>query len=88
MKLFTSAITLDVLLSDALRDDSRLIHSDIPLENSCVMALALLYRGDICIREINSTIEDIKRKKKINFVDWSPCGFKVINAKTRPLKTH
>lgn len=41
------------------------------------MACVLLYRGDVAPNEINQTLENIKRTKSFQFVDWSPTGFKI-----------
>lgn len=40
---------------------------------SCVM----FYRGDVEPTEINYAIRDIKCKKAIRFVEWSPTAFKI-----------
>ena len=41
------------------------------------MACCLLYRGDVVPKDVSSAIADIKAKRSIQFVDWSPTGFKV-----------
>ncbi|KAJ9049736.1 alpha-tubulin [Entomophthora muscae] len=41
------------------------------------MACALLYRGDVVPKDVNQVISALKTKRTIQFVDWSPCGFKV-----------
>uniref|UniRef100_T1IDL0 Uncharacterized protein n=1 Tax=Rhodnius prolixus TaxID=13249 RepID=T1IDL0_RHOPR len=41
------------------------------------MACCLLYRGDVVPKEVNAAIATIKTKRSIEFVDWSPTGFKV-----------
>lgn len=41
------------------------------------MACCLLYRGDIVPKDVNVAISKIKTKRTIQFVDWSPTGFKV-----------
>ncbi|KAG8325828.1 Tubulin alpha-1 chain [Homalodisca vitripennis] len=41
------------------------------------MSCCLLYRGDVNPNDINSTISSIKSKRSVQFVDWSPTGFKV-----------
>ncbi|KAI9298966.1 tubulin nucleotide-binding domain-like protein [Neoconidiobolus thromboides FSU 785] len=47
------------------------------------MACALLYRGDVVPKETNQIIAKLKTSRTIQFVDWSPCGFKVgINNRT------
>ena len=45
------------------------------------MACVLLYRGDAVSKDINAAIQIMKTKRTIQFVEWSPAGFKVgINA--------
>ncbi len=41
------------------------------------MACCLLYRGDVVPKDVNSAIMNIKSQRSIQFVDWSPTGFKV-----------
>merc|ERR1712195_355501 len=41
------------------------------------MACALLYRGDVVPKDVNAAVATIKTKRTIQFVDWSPGGFKV-----------
>jgi len=40
------------------------------------MAACMLYRGDVVPKDVNSAIATIKTKRTIQFVDWSPGGFK------------
>ncbi len=41
------------------------------------MACCLLYRGDVVPKDVTAAITQIKTKRTIQFVDWSPTGFKV-----------
>ncbi|XP_041361944.1 tubulin alpha-1 chain-like [Gigantopelta aegis] len=41
------------------------------------MACCMLYRGDVVPKDVNAAIANIKTKRTIQFVDWSPTGFKV-----------
>lgn len=41
------------------------------------MACCMLYRGDVVPRDVNTAINAIRSKRTIQFVDWSPTGFKV-----------
>ena len=41
------------------------------------MACCMLYRGDVVSKEANAAITAVKTKGNIQFVDWSPTGFKV-----------
>ena len=40
-------------------------------------ACCLLFRGDVVPKDVNSAISAIKAKRNVQFVDWSPTGFKV-----------
>eukprot|EP01080_Neovahlkampfia_damariscottae_P010727 gene10727-3347_t len=40
------------------------------------IAACLMYRGNVQAQEVNQAVNFIKKKKKMDFVDWSPCGFK------------
>ena len=42
------------------------------------MAICLLYRGDVVPKDVNAAIATIKSNKSVQFVDWCPTGFKVI----------
>jgi len=46
-------------------------------ERNPYMACCLLYRGDVTPKDINKAILNIKEKRCLKFVDWSPTGFKV-----------
>jgi len=41
------------------------------------MACCMMYRGDVVHKEVAAAIATIKTKRTIQFVDWSPTGFKV-----------
>ncbi|CAD6210093.1 GSCOCG00010872001-RA-CDS [Cotesia congregata] len=41
------------------------------------MAVCMLYRGDVVPKDVNAAIAMIKRQKHVQFVEWSPTGFKV-----------
>ncbi|WKX88650.1 hypothetical protein Q1695_008352 [Nippostrongylus brasiliensis] len=41
------------------------------------MAVCLLYRGDVVPKDINSAISALKINRSVQFVEWSPTGFKV-----------
>eukprot|EP01098_Paradermamoeba_levis_P007515 TRINITY_DN3105_c0_g1_i1.p1 TRINITY_DN3105_c0_g1~~TRINITY_DN3105_c0_g1_i1.p1 ORF type:complete len:449 (-),score=155.22 TRINITY_DN3105_c0_g1_i1:304-1650(-) len=40
------------------------------------MAVCLMFRGDVAPTDVSSAIAQIKNKKTISFVSWSPTGFK------------
>ncbi|KAJ2951304.1 hypothetical protein O0L34_g5706 [Tuta absoluta] len=41
------------------------------------MSCCLLFRGDVNGNDVNAAIDKIKASKSINFVSWSPSGFKI-----------
>ncbi|KAI8872054.1 tubulin alpha-3 chain [Ramicandelaber brevisporus] len=41
------------------------------------MACCLLYRGDVNAKDVNVSIQSIKSRRTIQFVDWCATGFKV-----------
>lgn len=41
------------------------------------MACCLLYRGDVVPKDVSAIISALRTKRTIQFVDWSPTGFKV-----------
>jgi len=41
------------------------------------MACCLMFRGDVVSKDVNAAVATIKTKRTIQFVDWSPTGFKV-----------
>merc|ERR1712159_796058 len=40
------------------------------------MACCIMYRGDVVPKDVNASVATIKTKRTIQFVDWSPTGFK------------
>jgi tubulin alpha len=40
------------------------------------MACCLMYRGDVTPKDVNAAVTGVKQKRTIQFVDWSPTGFK------------
>jgi len=40
------------------------------------MACCLMYRGDVVPKDVTNSVATIKTKRTIQFVDWSPTGFK------------
>jgi tubulin alpha len=40
------------------------------------ISTCLMYRGDVVPKDVNAAVATIKTKKTVQFVDWSPTGFK------------
>ncbi|KAL1130791.1 hypothetical protein AAG570_012032, partial [Ranatra chinensis] len=54
------------------------------LDSGRYMACCLLYRGDVTPKEVNRALATVKDQKIVQFVDWSPTGFKIgINNRPR-----
>ncbi|KAF0974231.1 hypothetical protein FDP41_006841 [Naegleria fowleri] len=41
------------------------------------IASCLMYRGDIVNKEVTDAVKNVRSKSGIQFVDWSPCAFKI-----------
>jgi len=41
------------------------------------MACCCLYRGDVVKKDVTAVLSVVKTKRSIQFVDWSPCAFKI-----------
>uniref|UniRef100_A0A6B2L3Z9 Tubulin alpha chain n=1 Tax=Arcella intermedia TaxID=1963864 RepID=A0A6B2L3Z9_9EUKA len=40
------------------------------------MAVCMMYRGDVSSTDVSEAVANAKSKASVNFVDWSPAGFK------------
>lgn len=45
--------------------------------NGRYMACCMLYRGDVVPKDTNAAIAGVRSKRTVQFVDWSPTGFKI-----------
>lgn len=63
------------LTQSCFRPETQLVKCD-PRKGKYICC-CMLYRGDVESTDINCAIRDIKCKKTIKFVDWSPTGFKI-----------
>jgi tubulin alpha len=41
------------------------------------ISCCLMYRGDVVTKHVNEAVKLMKTKQSIQFVDWSPCAFKI-----------
>jgi len=41
------------------------------------ISCCLMYRGDVVPKQVQESIKIIKSKQSLQFVDWSPCAFKI-----------
>jgi len=57
-----------------------------PIEDK-YMAIKLFGRGGITSKEMNTTVQWIHRNNKVQFVEWCPTGFKIVNCPKPMAKT-
>jgi tubulin alpha len=62
-------------LTSAVFDPSNMMAKCDPRHGK-YMAVCLMYRGDCVPNEASASIQNMKTKKTIQFVDWCPTGFK------------
>ncbi|CAH1394728.1 unnamed protein product [Nezara viridula] len=74
-KSFHETFSVQNITSQCFDSSSRLAMCD--LQSGLYMACCLLYRGDVAPKDVNSAIRYLKDTRMINFVRWSPTGFKV-----------
>jgi len=43
---------------------------------STYMAVCMMYRGDVTSKDVSEAVAGVKNKSSVQFVDWSPAGFK------------
>jgi len=51
--------------------------ADFDVEEDQYMAISVNYRGAVTSKEANATVQWLRNKKKVRFVEWVPTGFKV-----------
>ncbi|XP_076811890.1 tubulin alpha-2 chain-like [Clavelina lepadiformis] len=74
-KAFHGMMSVDDITKACFEPESSMIKCD-PRAGK-YMACCLLYRGDVTHKEASKAIGNIKQKSCVQFVDWSPSGFKV-----------
>ncbi|XP_058449599.1 tubulin alpha-8 chain-like isoform X2 [Malaya genurostris] len=68
-------LTTSQITSECFEPGSQLVKCD-PRTGKYI-SCCMLYRGDVSPVDINRSIQELKMKKAINFVDWCPTGFKI-----------
>lgn len=68
-------VTVSDLTSELFKNENQMVKCDS--KKGKYMACCVLYRGDVNPKDVNSAISDVKSKQGIEFVDWSPAGFKI-----------
>jgi tubulin alpha len=73
-------VTVNDLTLNLFTTENQMVKCDI--SKGKFMACCVLYRGDIIPKDVNAAIAEIKSRRTLKFVDWSPTGFKIgINCK-------
>lgn len=68
-------VTVSDLTSELFRNENQMVKCDC--STGKYMACCVLYRGDVAPKDVNAAIADVKLKRGIKFVNWSPAGFKI-----------
>lgn len=68
-------VTVSQLTSELFKDENQMVKCDNKAGK--YMACCVLYRGDVTPKDVNSAITDVKSRRSLQFVDWSPAGFKI-----------
>uniref|UniRef100_A0AC35UIP7 Tubulin alpha chain n=1 Tax=Rhabditophanes sp. KR3021 TaxID=114890 RepID=A0AC35UIP7_9BILA len=74
-KAFHESLSVQDITNMCFEQDNQMVKCN-PQEGK-YMSIALLYRGDVIAKDVNSSISALKSRRNIRFTDWSPCGFKV-----------
>jgi len=73
------SLTVAEITQSAFEKDSMMAECDP--RHGKYMACCLMYRGDVVPKSVTQAVSTMKTKSTVQFVDWSPCGFKCgINA--------
>jgi len=73
-KSFYDTMTVSELTSSVFEANNLMVKCDP--RNGKYMACCLMYRGDVVPKDVTSAVAVMKTKKTIQFVDFSPTGFK------------
>merc|ERR1719321_1953177 len=66
------------ITDDCLQASSFLVkYTDFDVVEDKYMAISLNYRGEIKSKVANATVKWAQSQGKANFVEWSPCGWKL-----------
>uniref|UniRef100_A0A0A9W615 Tubulin alpha chain n=1 Tax=Lygus hesperus TaxID=30085 RepID=A0A0A9W615_LYGHE len=69
------SLSISEMTSLAFESTNRMVRCDT--DGGKYISCCLLYRGDIAPKDVNQAIAHVKTKKQVQFVPWSPTGFKV-----------
>jgi len=65
------------LTNACIEPSNQMVKCGYAAKDAKYMGCCLLYRGDVTPRDVNNSINTLKTKNKIKFVDWCPSGFKI-----------
>lgn len=68
-------VTVNDLTSELFKNENQMVKCNC--SKGKYMACCVLYRGDVEPKDVNDSIAEMKVRRNINFVDWSPAGFKI-----------
>ncbi|XP_049829420.1 tubulin alpha-1 chain-like isoform X2 [Schistocerca gregaria] len=74
-KSFHGGMTVPEITAECFEPDNQMVKCNP--RNGKYMACCLLYRGDVVPKDVNASIEMLKSRTGIQFVKWSPTGFKI-----------
>lgn len=74
-KVYHEKISVSDITSACFDKENQMVKCD-PRQGK-YMSCCLLYRGDVVPQDATSAVATIKNKRTIQFVDWSPTGFKI-----------
>ncbi|KAK0395203.1 hypothetical protein QR680_001173 [Steinernema hermaphroditum] len=74
-KAYHEQMTVSEITQQCFEPGAQMVKCDP--RNGKYMACCLLYRGDVVPKDVNASIAQVKTKRSVQFVDWSPTGFKV-----------
>uniref|UniRef100_A0A1Q3FSQ6 Tubulin alpha chain n=1 Tax=Culex tarsalis TaxID=7177 RepID=A0A1Q3FSQ6_CULTA len=68
-------LTTNQITYECFEPENQLVKCD-PRSGKYI-SCCMLYRGDVSPVDINRSIQDVKARSSVNFVDWCPTGFKI-----------
>lgn len=74
-EIYHEKFSVAELTSACFEPDQMMVKCDPRLGK--YIACCLMYRGDVVTKDVNEAVRVIRSKQSIQFVDWSPSGFKI-----------
>ena len=81
-KAFLEKLSVNEITQAAFEPENMMCKCDT--SKGKYMACCLMYRGDVISKDVTDSLVAIKNKPSVNFVDWSPAGFKCGINKQKP----